>query len=220
MPHATFFNLPEAKRQRLLDILLDEFADHDYKNVSIGRITRRAGIAKGSFYQYFADKKDCYLYLIQLGLDEKKAFLQQTPPPATPADLFSHLRWLLQAGLQFQFSNPQLAQIGYKAIFDDAPLPAETLQLIRRGSYTYFLQLVQQGLAAGDLNPDIHPHHAAFLLNAVFTNLGHYLLEHFAIAPAALLSEGGRAFEPAAIRQAIEHVISLLESGLKSHSGS
>ncbi len=214
MPTATFFNLPEEKRARLLDVLLDEFAANDYKNVSIGRIVEHAGIAKGSFYQYFADKKDCYLYLIQLGMDEKTAFLRQTPPSEHSLDLFSQLRWLLGVGMQYQFSNPRLAQIGYKALFDDVPLPDETLQVIRHGSYTYFQQMVQAGIAGGTLDPQIDAGTAAFLLNVTFTELGQYLIERFQISPEHLLTDGAALFQHDEIRRTIDQVITVLEQGL------
>ena len=44
MPKETFFNLPEDKRQAILDLAIEEFAAHDYKNASISRIVERAGI--------------------------------------------------------------------------------------------------------------------------------------------------------------------------------
>jgi TetR/AcrR family transcriptional regulator len=53
MPKQTFFNLPDEKRDLITDVVIDEFADNDYDKVSISRIVQRAGIAKGSFYQYF-----------------------------------------------------------------------------------------------------------------------------------------------------------------------
>lgn len=215
MPYDTFFNLPEEKRARLLDILLEEFAENDYKNVSVGRIVERAGIAKGSFYQYFADKKDCYLYLVQLGMEEKTAFLRQSPPPEQLVDMFSRLRWLLNAGMQFEFSNPRLAKIGYKALFDDVPLPAETIQVVRRGGHDYFQQLVRNEIESGKLNPEIDAAIAAFLLNTAFTNLGQYLMERFGVTPERLLSNGSQSFDRDDIRQAIEQVLAILEKGMK-----
>ena len=42
MPHQTFFNLPEEKRQTLIDCALDEFAARDYDSASISQIVARA----------------------------------------------------------------------------------------------------------------------------------------------------------------------------------
>lgn len=214
MPLETFFNLPEEKRVRLLDVLLDEFADNDYKNVSVGRIADRAGIAKGSFYQYFADKQDCYLYLIQLGMEEKTAFMRQIPPDDV-SDLFGKLRWLLSAGMRFQFTSPRLAKIGYKAIFDDVPLPEESMQAIRQGSFAYFRQMVGEEIEAGGIDEDTDPDIAAFMLNAVFVDLGRYLMERYSISPEQLLTQAGQPFEQEEIQRTIEQVISILETGLK-----
>jgi AcrR family transcriptional regulator len=46
-----------ARTQGLLDAARDQFLEHGIENVSIDDITREAGVAKGSFYRYFADKE-------------------------------------------------------------------------------------------------------------------------------------------------------------------
>ena len=66
MPKETFFNLPEDKRTLICQVAIDEFAAHSFDRVSINRIVARSGIAKGSFYQYFENKHDLFLYLLQL----------------------------------------------------------------------------------------------------------------------------------------------------------
>ena len=48
MPKETYFNLPDDKRQAILDLAIEEFASHDYKNASISRIVERAGIARST----------------------------------------------------------------------------------------------------------------------------------------------------------------------------
>ena len=45
MPNQTFFNLPDAKREQILQIAIDEFAENDTDSASISRIVARAGIA-------------------------------------------------------------------------------------------------------------------------------------------------------------------------------
>lgn len=64
MPKKTFFNLPIDKKQKIIDAAYDLFIENDYKDVNIRSIAKKAGISIGSFYQYFDDKDDLYLYLI------------------------------------------------------------------------------------------------------------------------------------------------------------
>lgn len=65
MPSDTFFRLPEAKRKRLMDAAWDEFTSVRCSDASINKIIRSAGIPRGSFYQYFTDKDDLFLYLVR-----------------------------------------------------------------------------------------------------------------------------------------------------------
>ena len=65
MPSDTFFRLPESKRQRLMDAAWDEFTTVRRADVSINKIIQSAGIPRGSFYQYFTDKDDLFLYLVR-----------------------------------------------------------------------------------------------------------------------------------------------------------
>ncbi|MBK7920673.1 MAG: TetR/AcrR family transcriptional regulator [Chloroflexi bacterium] len=57
MPKDTFFNLPEDKRALICKVAVAEFAKHRFDKASINRIVAQSGIAKGSFYQYFEDKR-------------------------------------------------------------------------------------------------------------------------------------------------------------------
>ncbi|MEM5781225.1 MAG: TetR/AcrR family transcriptional regulator, partial [Lawsonibacter sp.] len=64
MPTSTFFRLPEEKRQRLLDAAWEEFSRTGFSDASINQIIRNAHIPRGSFYQYFVDKKELFWYLL------------------------------------------------------------------------------------------------------------------------------------------------------------
>ena len=61
----TFLRLPEEKRRRFLDAAWEEFSGARFTDVSINQIVRRAGIPRGSFYQYFTDKEDLFAYLLE-----------------------------------------------------------------------------------------------------------------------------------------------------------
>ncbi|CAH1707060.1 TetR/AcrR family transcriptional regulator [Lactobacillus delbrueckii subsp. delbrueckii] len=63
MPSQTFFNLPKEKQDRIMAAAREEFFTHSFDEASINRLIKAAGIPRGSFYQYFADKEDVYFYL-------------------------------------------------------------------------------------------------------------------------------------------------------------
>lgn len=77
MPSTTFFHLPQAKRDRLLQCARDEFSRVPFDEASINRIVRQAGIARGSFYMYFTDKEELFGYLLQCYLEQLTQLLTE-----------------------------------------------------------------------------------------------------------------------------------------------
>lgn len=64
MPKKTFFNLPNTKRDKIIECAKKEFSEYSFYDASINRIIKEAGIARGSFYQYFENKEDLFIYLL------------------------------------------------------------------------------------------------------------------------------------------------------------
>lgn len=60
-----FENLSFAKKDRIIQASLVEFAQHGFDKASTNRIVKELGISKGSLYKYFNTKKDLYNYLIK-----------------------------------------------------------------------------------------------------------------------------------------------------------
>lgn len=74
MIKSTFYNLPDAKRERVIRAIMQEFAGNESEKVSINRIIKNAEISRGSFYQYFDDKVDLvevvFKSLVDMALEE------------------------------------------------------------------------------------------------------------------------------------------------------
>lgn len=64
MPKKTFLNLSDDKKKRIKETAIDIFIKYKYKDINIRLIAKEVGISIGSFYQYFEDKDDLYLYLL------------------------------------------------------------------------------------------------------------------------------------------------------------
>ncbi len=65
MPKQTFFNLPQDKQETLIDSAVKEFSRVPLNEASISNIVKQAGIARGSFYQYFEDKDDLFFFILE-----------------------------------------------------------------------------------------------------------------------------------------------------------
>lgn len=176
MPTQTFFNLPEEKRSRLIELAIDEFAEHDFENASVSRIVARAGIAKGSLYQYFANKEDLYLYLIQLAQEEKAVFIARHRPPSPQMGLFPYLRWLMEVGTAFRLARPKLERVVQRALSSARGLRGETLRRLKAQSHAYWRQLVEMGMQNGDVDPSYDADLVAWVFALLSTELGSFVL--------------------------------------------
>ena len=214
MPTETFFNLPEEKQRSIIDIAIDEFAENPYEAVSISQMVRRAGIAKGSFYQYFEDKRDLYLHLFEMIVQEKQAFLQQAPPPSEDMDVFEHLRWVARAGASFELSHPKLAKFGYRVVTDDVPLPEETLAIARTGGRTFFEQFMRNGVEQGVIDPNVDAGVAAFLFDLITVHFGQYMVDRLEITPDELTTSERYPLDTKEGEGIFDALVDILQNGL------
>lgn len=65
MPKSTFLNLPNEKKQRLIEILLENFLARHISQVKVADIVEDMAMSRGAFYKYFEDLEDAYTYTIQ-----------------------------------------------------------------------------------------------------------------------------------------------------------
>ena len=91
MPTDTFFRLPEEKRARILEGAWSEFTAVPYAEASINRIVQTSRIPRGSFYQYFEDKKDIFLYIVSTHKNEAFGFVESFIKDSD-GDVFSFMR--------------------------------------------------------------------------------------------------------------------------------
>ncbi len=206
----TFLNLPEAKQARIIEAALSEFADKGYPQASLNTIVARSGIAKGSLYQYFADKTGIFLYIFDFAISLVRRLLIQVKESSLEEDFFIRLEKSLLAGVAFIQQHPKIYGIYLKILFDQqAPQRQELLQKVRQFSAEYLQSLLRQGLARGELRPDLPLATTTFLLDA--------LLDRFlqaATLPAFDVTLGLDTVAEAEMHRRVKELIDLLKHGL------
>ena len=91
MPKETFYRLPDEKRERIMAAAEREFLENSFEAASINRIIKEAAIPRGSFYQYFEDKKDIFLYIVNTHKNEAFGFVESFIKDSD-GDVFSFMR--------------------------------------------------------------------------------------------------------------------------------
>jgi TetR/AcrR family transcriptional regulator len=213
MPNQTFFNLPDEKREQITQIAIDEFADNDFDSVSISRIVARAGIAKGSFYQYFSGKEDLYAYLLGLLMDAKIKLLSGDAPDPQHASIFAYLRWGMRMSIQLQYAYPKLFRIGLRAM-QARTFPMAFEAKMRDEGLAFYRRLVDTGVQQGDIAPGVDRELAAVVFDAVLTNVGKYVVERFAPEGIQLEHDGREYVIPAEATELLTQALNILECGL------
>lgn len=216
MPKETFFNLPDAKRDAITEIAVEEFAEHAYGDVSISRIVARAGIAKGSFYQYFEDKDDLFEYLLQLIVERKRAMFLLDHPDPQHVGVFNYMRWIAANGVRFEQAYPQLSRLAYRAFSNNSLTPGFQARA-RSETIAFYRRLVALGQAQGDINPAIDAGLAASIFDLVLSSLNQILAGHI-IEQDAGASGAAPLFDQPEILRMYNQAIDILEHGLRAPS--
>jgi AcrR family transcriptional regulator len=76
---------PEARREAILAAALDEFTVRGYEGARLDDVAKRAGVAKGTIYLYFADKEALFQELVRSMVNPVLTTLEQMRAPDIPA---------------------------------------------------------------------------------------------------------------------------------------
>jgi AcrR family transcriptional regulator len=179
MPKQTFFNLEAEKKNRIIDAAVKEFAAHPYLKTSINRIIEQADISKGSFYQYFKNKKDLYKYIIDQASDAKMKFLGQKMQDYQKLEFFELLRELFIAGIQFKREYPLFSEIGDRLLNgSNESLKEEIYADSRPKSNDFFEQFLGKAVDKGEVDPKIDIKFTAYILTDFSISIVNYFFEN------------------------------------------
>lgn len=128
MPTETYLNLSPIKRQRIFEAAVHEFAAQRFTDASINQIIKAAGISRGSFYQYFADKEDLYLYMLTEIGKEKLTLASQVEALHPEADFFEAYDHLMRTVLIWARERPLYHQIGQLMELDSSTFMTKLLE--------------------------------------------------------------------------------------------
>lgn len=228
MPKPTFLNLPDAKRDRITELALDEFSTHPYRQASLSRIVARAGIAKGSMYQYFENKLDLYRWLVTDELERRRSewLESDVPRPAeNTADhggLFADIEQLVLTRVGFMLAHPRLARLAASAM---EPTTDEELRelhgALRREQIESLAERIRTARSTGEVRSDLDPRTVAHLIEAlIIRGTTNAVLDQLGVDVQQFLtdSDSGTRLDPSHWRELVREALSLIRGGIEAET--
>jgi AcrR family transcriptional regulator len=176
MPKQTFFNLPADKRETIVNAAVDEFAEYGLENASTNRIVKNSGIAKGSFYQYFEDKQDVFLYLLSVLEREKMDFFKGMHPPSTNMDTFEYFRWMIKTGMEFNSAYPRMTQAVSRVLLGEGLYYGKNFANLREKTTQALTMMIQQAIERGEVDPSVDVELAVMVMDTWSNAISTYIL--------------------------------------------
>jgi AcrR family transcriptional regulator len=176
MPKQTFFNLPADKRETIIDAAVDEFAEYGLENASTNRIVKNSGIAKGSFYQYFEDKQDVFMHLLDVIERLEMEHFKDRHPPSSNMDTFQYFRWLVKTGMEFGLSHPRMIQAAWRVLLGEGLYYGQNLAGYRDKTRQALTGMIQQAIARGEVDPSVDVELAVMIMETWSNAITIYVL--------------------------------------------
>jgi AcrR family transcriptional regulator len=154
----------DRRREQILDAAARVFAEKGYHEAGIADIATDLGIGHGTFYRYFANKKEIVNQAVDWAVRQITETVLEEDPSAS-GSLTEHRAQIERVYLRLftlQDRHPHLIRFLYRQATDPAKLG-----MALDGFLGYASRLIENGMAKGFLRPDIDVDVAAQALVAV-----------------------------------------------------
>jgi TetR/AcrR family transcriptional regulator len=214
MPRPTFDKIAPEKRERFISEAARLFAERGFSQTDMAELASRAGVAKGSVYDYFDSKEDLYLHVCRDGLERSRTAVYGGIDPSW--DIYRQLRRIFDRGMKFADSHPEYVAMYLNISSAGMESFAEELSLeVEKFTADYLKRLIRAGVKQGLVRKNVDVKLSAFIINSLYIMfLSSLVSRHYRIRIKEYLEIKGQPDEKT-IAKHIEKTISLIERFLR-----
>lgn len=166
-----FDRIDDERKNKILEIGIEEFSSKGYEKANINIIAKNAGISIGLMYKYFATKEDLFITCIHRGM----AILEKTINDIMQSDdkLLIKAEKLIRATCTHSRKNANYIKM-YNEITSEKGSAERTKMLVEEiesKTSSVYISAIAQALAKGDVRGDLDPRMFAFFLDNLLTSL-------------------------------------------------
>ena len=199
----TFENLNIEKKQKIIDAAIEEYARNVPEHINIQNIIKEAGIPRGSFYQYFNNKDDLYIYIINYISDEKQLYFKENDL-IIDQSFMSYIEQIYVLGYAFMMSHPRLQIAGKNMMSSDYYLKFEIFKNAKQMAFDFYLNKIIEDQNKNLINPKIEPK----LLTTLIVNFMDVQKYNEYYEQGISLDE---------FKQMMKEIIMILKKGIETH---
>ncbi|WP_238881844.1 TetR/AcrR family transcriptional regulator [Clostridium sp. YIM B02551] len=213
MPKDTFLNLPFEKQEKIMRAAINEFISNGFEKGNIGTIAKNAGVAKGSMYQYFENKRELFMFSVKWSLEFLvKKYSSYMTLGNKEIDLFEFL-YANAKDVWVQMREERELVIFIQDVFlgKYSGLTDESMEYMMKLSNEYLLKLIKDGQNNGSIRTDIDDN----ILTLFITGVSFKIKEHM-MSKARSLGEDIVDEDFSKNERDIKAMIELLKNGMGS----
>lgn len=217
MPKETFFNLNEEKQETVMRAAISEFLKHGFEKGNIGDIAKNAGVAKGSMYQYFENKRELFLYSVKWSTDLlMKRYAKYLVFEDKEIDIFDYL-YKTSKVIMLQMREERELIIFIQDVFlgKYQSLMDESMEYMTKVSDQYMLQLIRQGKENGHIRKDIDDKALSLFITGVSYKFKERMMSRARSLGEDIIDEPFEAYE-----QDLKNMIELMKYGMSTGASS
>ena len=211
MPKDTFFNLPLEKQENVMRSAINEFIKHGFEKANVGDIAKNAGVAKGSMYQYFENKRELFLFSVKWSMEflmkKYEKYITMRDKEIGIFDFFYNNA----KNIWFQMREERDMVVFIQDVFLGKynNLTDESVAYMIKLSDEYLLNLIKDGKNNGSIRKDIDDNILSLFITGVSFKIKEYLMKRARSAGEDIIDEDFQVYE-----KEINAMIELLKNGM------
>jgi AcrR family transcriptional regulator len=140
--------LTDLRREEILTAAIKVFGKKGFAATCVGDVAVAAKMAKGTVYLYFESKEEIYATAVRLAVERLQSMAKERTRAAT--GVRERLAVAISVRMEFWHEQSNL----YRLLLTVGREPQHKRQTheLLRGGHSYFLGILQQGVAAGEID--------------------------------------------------------------------
>jgi len=218
VPKDTLDKIKPAKREKLLSEAAKLFAERGYNQTDMAELASRAGVAKGSLYNYFESKQELYIYVARDGLRRSRQAVYGDLD--SDWDIYRQLDHIFRQGAAFARRHPEYLVL-YLNVSSAGmePFAARLSREVEKYTADHLKAVLARDMARGLVRPDLDIKQAAFWINSLYIIFVASLVSrHFSLRMREYLEIKGRMTK-AVIEDQLQRTVELIRRTLSPVAG-